>query len=116
MLRRMENPLTARANDEQALEEALKDLNAYPIPTELQYLYGWFCDLSAQRGSNGYGPNPLNSSVIRDWAAMSGHNINPWEFETIRAMDRKWLKVYSDLNAPEPTDTKAKSKTINAQQ
>lgn len=111
----MENPLTARADDEQALAKALEDLNAYPIPLELQYLYGWFCDLSSSRGSNGYGPNPLNPSAIRDWSEMTGHRVNPWEFETLRAMDRKWLKVYSDLNASEPTDTKAKSKTIDNQ-
>lgn len=109
----MENPLTARPDDEETLEQCLRDLNSYPIPRELQYLYDWFCDLSACRGSNGYGPNPIVPSAVRDWSEMSGHRLNPWEFEAIRAMDRKWLKVYSDLNKPEPTDkTKAKSSPL----
>lgn len=91
----------------------MAQLNAYPIPRELKYLYEWFCDLSACRGSNGYGPNPLSPSIIRDWQDMSGHYINPWEFELLRRLDRTWLKVYSDLNPPTKADTK--SKTIDQQ-
>jgi hypothetical protein len=34
---------------------------------------------------------------------MSGHRINPWEFDLLRAMDRKWMKVYSDLNKSDQT-------------
>jgi hypothetical protein len=85
------------------------------VPRELQYLYEWFCDLSASRGSNGYAPNPLSPSGIRDWSEMSGHRLNPWEFDLLRAMDRKWMKVYSDLNKPDQTNN-TKSKTNAPQQ
>lgn len=64
-----------------------KDLDGPEIPLELTYLWGWFQELSATRGSNGFGPNPISYTEIGTWARLTGTIIQPMEVRLIMTLD-----------------------------
>lgn len=57
------------------------------MPPELTYLWGWFQELSATRGSNGFGPNPITYTEIGAWSRLTGRLIRPTEVRLIMTLD-----------------------------
>lgn len=57
------------------------------MPLELTYLWRWFQELSATRGSNGFGPNPITYTEIDTWARLTGTIIRPMEVRLIMTLD-----------------------------
>jgi hypothetical protein len=100
--RRLDDPRLTRPNDEADYLKMRTDLEGPPFPEGSEYLYRWFCEASAGRGSNGWGPNCLTATEIAAWAGLAGHRLTPWEFIAIRALDGEWLSIYSELHKPDP--------------
>jgi hypothetical protein len=53
----------------------------------LQYLWIAFIRLSARRGSNGFGINPISWSEIDAFVRNSRTALAPWEVEIIEMLD-----------------------------
>lgn len=63
--------------------------NPTPLPPGLEYLWGWFLDLSAagrQYGPSGM-PMLLSNTEIFAWVQLQGIILEPWELRTIRLLD-----------------------------
>lgn len=69
-----------------------------PIPTELRYLWSTFLSLSRARGNNGFGPNPLSFTEIEAWCRLMHIRLDPWEVDTLRAIDDAFLEVAAEQN------------------
>lgn len=55
-----------------------------PLPAAVAYLWGWFRDLA-----DGSAPDtPISALEVEAWQRMTGVRLTPWEFDTLRAMDR----------------------------
>lgn len=57
------------------------------MPIELGYLWAAFCRLSARRGSNGFGLNPIGWADIDAFVRLSGTTLMPWEIRVIEQLD-----------------------------
>lgn len=58
-----------------------------PLPASVAYLWGWFRDLADGRAPD----TPISVLEVEGWQRMTGVRLTPWEFDTLRAMDRVWL-------------------------
>ena len=67
------------------------------LPDGAEYLWGWFWDLDAGRGSNGFGLNPLSYSEMKAWAELTQQMLDPWEVSALRKMDMARLEAVSAL-------------------
>lgn len=72
------------------------DLDGPDMPLELAYLWGWFMELHACRGSNGFGPNPISYSDIAAWAGLAGVAIRAPELQCLVILDRLWLTAQAE--------------------
>lgn len=61
------------------------------MPAECVHLWRWFVELSAARGSNGWGPNPISYLDIEAWSRLTRTIINPAEVRAIIALDQAFL-------------------------
>lgn len=64
-----------------------KGLDGPDMPLELAYLWVWFQELSATRGSNGFGPNAITYTEIDTWARLTDTIIRPPEVRMIMTLD-----------------------------
>ena len=65
------------------------DLDGVDPPESLFYLWGWFCQLHGQRGSNGFGPNGISFSELDAWGRLTATALTPFEVDTLIALDRE---------------------------
>lgn len=63
------------------------------IPSEVKYLWRWFCEVSQGKQYNGTVINFLSWTEIKAWADLLDRKPNEWELMTIRAMDREFVNV-----------------------
>jgi hypothetical protein len=68
-------------------------------PRWLEYVWRWWCELNAARGSSGFGPQPISYGEIAAWAALTHAAPDPFDVECIVALDRCFLNTYA-----KPTD------------
>lgn len=61
------------------------------LPAGTEYLWAWFRELNAARGSSGFGPNPLAYTEIAAWARLTGRAPAVWEVRWLIALDHVWL-------------------------
>lgn len=66
-----------------------------PPPVELGYVFAMFVELSAARGSTGFGPETLSFVEIDAWSRLTGTSLEPWEVRLIRDLDHVWLECWS---------------------
>jgi hypothetical protein len=66
-------------------------LEGPPLPADGEHVWHWFLDLSAARGSNGFGPNPISYPDLAAWVAMTGIIVTPSEVAALLALDREYL-------------------------
>jgi hypothetical protein len=76
-------------------------------PEETAYLWEAFLDLHGARSGNGFGPNPIGFQEIEAWERSRGVSLNVWEWDTLRLLDRVWLKEFSDAR-PRRTDSRSR--------
>ena len=77
-------------------EEAL---DADPCPEPVRYLWHAFCELSATRGNNGFGPNPLQWSEIEAWSRLDGQILSGFERTALLMLDRVFLEAVAKKKA-----------------
>lgn len=65
----------------------------------MQRVLDWFWQLSAARGSNGMGLNPITFESLAAWSALSGIKPTPFEVRCIRRIDDAYLAWMSQQNA-----------------
>jgi hypothetical protein len=70
-----------------------EELDAIDIPDAAEYLWKWFWDLSAARGSNGFGSNPIGYETLQAWSIMTTNQPTPWEIEVLRRMDGEYMDI-----------------------
>ena len=69
------------------------------LPDDVTHVWMWFNDLSAARGSNGWGPNAISYQDIAAWIALTGTITRPPEIAAILMLDRLWLAEQSKAMA-----------------
>lgn len=55
------------------------------------HIWGWFCELHQERGSNGMEAGRITSTMMKDWCWASGNTLDLWERKAIRAVDIVWF-------------------------
>lgn len=117
MSRRLHNGTSVRENLEAAARQRAK--RGQPPPPELvgpdlpaagEHVWEWFADLSAARGSSGFGPAPITYSEIAAWAQLTGETPLPWEVKAIKALDAEFLLSASTDKPPPSTGGKQQTK------
>lgn len=87
----------------QAVERATgrrpEDLNGPELHAAGAYLWEWFLDLHSERLSSGYGPQPITSTQIRDWVALTGYDPDSWDVSVIKALDRCYRNAAAEQQA-----------------
>lgn len=68
-------------------------------PAEAVHIWHWFHRLSAARGNNGFGYNPLTWADMAAYARFQGVTCTPWEAETLHDMDMAFLAAHAEANA-----------------
>ncbi|HEY0838178.1 MAG TPA: hypothetical protein VGE72_29995 [Azospirillum sp.] len=99
----------AAARAGHAAAQAMLDRLEAPPPYGSEHLWRWFLDLHGRRGSNGYGPNPLDFREIQAWAAVAGLRPAPWEIEVITALDDAYLRHQAEQARAERDRTRTKT-------
>lgn len=67
------------------------------FPHGFEYLWQWYTELSAGRGSGGMGPAPISYEGIEAWSRLTKRDVTPWEVDTIKMIDGLFLQhVASD--------------------
>jgi len=57
----------------------------------IQYIWGWFCELSGGRNYADGHPMPLSYSEIESWANLTKTEPTAWEIGVIKQIDRVFL-------------------------
>lgn len=73
------------------MPEELADAPA--MPKSLEYLWAYFLEFHLVRGSNGFGPLPINFSEILAWSKLFKVKLDAWEINTLIQLDRAYLTV-----------------------
>lgn len=69
-------------------------------------MWGWFCELSAARGGNGFGLSPISFTEIDAWARVTGERPTPWEVGLLRRIDTAILPKLSGAGAKDGVSVK----------
>jgi hypothetical protein len=85
---------------------AMPELKGPPLPAAGRYLWRWYRELSAQRGSTGFGPAAIGFQDIAAWARLTGVRPAPWEVRIIVALDVLWRSITSEKPEPAKQDRK----------
>lgn len=62
------------------------------VPWAGKRIWSIFVDLSAARGSNGWGPNPIGFAEIDAWSRLNREPVRPWELAILKAMDTAYME------------------------
>ena len=62
-------------------------------PKELEHVWIWFLELTAARGSNGFGPNPISYAELQAWSLLTKQNPTPWEISLLKRLDKHYLII-----------------------
>lgn len=68
-----------------------KELEPLDVPYALEYLWQWFCELSAGRHYSEYGPQSLSYTEMLAWARLTGKQLMVWEVETLKRIDAVYI-------------------------
>ena len=71
--------------------EAREKLTPIKYDECLQYIWGWFCDLSGGRGYSETGPGPLTYTEIKAWSELTKQKPEAWEIKTLKRIDRIFI-------------------------
>jgi hypothetical protein len=64
-----------------------RQLEAYPAPLALIYVWEWFVELSLGRQSSGFGAMPFSWSDIQAWKSLCGYNISSQDIRLLKRLD-----------------------------
>jgi hypothetical protein len=66
------------------------------LPRQGTHLWRAFLALSAVRGGNGFGANPLTPRLLLDWQELMRTRLSPPEADIILALDGVWFEAMAD--------------------
>ena len=86
------------ADDFQKFEEQMgrkhdDDVQEWPFPESVAYLYGWFWEISAGRPFSSVGPLPIPAAEYLAWCALSRVRLERWEVDALRQLDSLYLRI-----------------------
>jgi hypothetical protein len=81
--------LRTRRADRRAEYEA--QLVLPPFPTALAYLWRSYHRIRRRKGSNGFGPSPIEWPDVAGFMRCTRAGLTPWEIETIELLDDAYL-------------------------
>jgi hypothetical protein len=55
-----------------------------------------FRELAQGRTSNGFGPNPIGWTEMRDWSILTATTLSPLDVEVLRGLDGLYLTAYAN--------------------
>lgn len=84
---------TRRADRRAAIEA---ELDGVPFPPALVYLWTVYNKIRRRKGSNGFGPSPIEGQDIESFERRHRFPLAPWEHEVIEELDDLYMKVQSD--------------------
>ena len=61
------------------------------LPAGIEYLWGFFCELSNGRDYGEAGPKPISWSDLQAWADLTKSDPTAWEVDVIKNIDRVFL-------------------------
>lgn len=82
------------------------------VPMAGRRVWSVFLDLSATRGSTGFGPAPITFGEIEAWSRLNREPIRPFELTMLRAMDAAFLKAAAD-RSDEPERPKVSARPFS---
>lgn len=85
--------LEAAARSGSSAAQAELDAVAAAAPGAGRYLWEWFLELHAARGSTGFGPAPIGWQDIDAWARLTGRKPSALEVVALRALDTVYLET-----------------------
>jgi hypothetical protein len=74
--------------------EVKKELEPYPKPDQLWYLFSWFTELSSGR-TYGMSANPITWLDIEAYNRLLGKRMKKWEILAIKKLDAIYLNGLS---------------------
>lgn len=63
------------------------------MPEGFEYLWEWFRELDAARGSSGFGANPIAFVEIDAWARLTMRSPTPWDVRVLKQLDIAYLNA-----------------------
>ena len=63
------------------------------FPDIASYVWATFLSLHDGRTYGMSGPNPISYDIIKAWCDLYGVELNPWEIDTVKALDNLWIKT-----------------------
>lgn len=81
------------------LELAGAPVSGVECPEPLAYLWGWFCELMARRGTNGFGVNPIGFDELDAWCRVLGRTLTPWEVRVLLRLDDTALAIMREAKS-----------------
>jgi hypothetical protein len=71
-------------------------LDGAPFPPELIYLWDIYNRIRRRKGSNGFGPSPIDGPDIESFQRRHSMPLAPWEQEVIEGLDDIYMKVQGE--------------------
>ena len=78
----------------------MAELTGPPMPESCAHIWRWFIELSAARGSNGWGPNAIRYTDIAAWSALTRTIIQPMEVRVVLHLDHIYLANAAKAEVP----------------
>lgn len=69
--------------------------NLIELPQSCLHVWKWFCDLHTSRSFNGFGPNPLNYTEIKNYFDLIDISPEEWELKLIKKFDMEAMDSIS---------------------
>jgi len=73
-----------------------------PLPEGFEYIWDWFKELDAARGSNGFGPAALSFVEIDAWARLTLRHPSPWDVAVLKILDVTYLNAMAKAAPKKP--------------
>ena len=74
-----------------------------PLPLACGGVWQVFLQLHQRRGSNGFGPLPLDEARLLAWCRLHSQRLTAWEVERIFALDDLWFDQHQAAAAAAAT-------------
>lgn len=79
--------MLTRDSNPKVRAQGLALLSGPELPEDLEYLWNWYCEISAGRGEGMNGPAPLSYVSIDAWSRLTDTEIAPHEVRAIFWLD-----------------------------
>jgi hypothetical protein len=90
----------------------MAELTGPPMPESCAHVWRWFIELSAARGSNGWGPNAIRYTDIAAWSALTRTIIQPMEVRVVLHLDHIYLANAAKAETTTPDKPGRKGKPV----